>query len=373
MRMEMRVHLQELDRRSTVDRDVSAGRYPSWPVIAALASSIVWVSAASAGPAVIVAPRVEVVSAPSPSASVVSELPHGAQVCVLDRSNDPGVLFHRLGWLAIRIPHGVGYVPVEAVDLAAPALGVEDCGAAALPPAGAGAQARDPERPPQPRTSPMAVVPRPSTGQSEPDFDRPALIAGGFLPLRPARFLIGIGTGLARISDETAMRHHLGDQGLTLHGTIGFTIYDVFMMSASAAAAFPSDSASFSETVVPVTGGGDPESADSSLSVVSYSVAVGLRTPFWALHATDTGWVAAALFTAYGTAGFHGGRSIANCVDCRSDELEIPGGTFWQAGIEVVGPTRRRSALWGLTVAYQRFATGAGFFDEVRVGLGLWL
>src|SRR4029079_3732027 len=112
----------------------------------------------------------------------------------------------------------------------------------------------------------------------------------------PARFLFGLGSGLARIRKESSAQNHIGDQGATFNGTLGFTIHDVFMASAAFSVAFPSDDASFSEQVVDMMYGGDPYSADSSLLIVSYSLAVGVRTPFWALGPTARGWVAAALF-----------------------------------------------------------------------------
>jgi hypothetical protein len=69
----------------------------------------------------IVAPRVEALDAPSEAASVVSEMGRGAAVCVLDEANYAGVVHRRPGWLAIRLPgsSGVGYVRIEAIDLAA--------------------------------------------------------------------------------------------------------------------------------------------------------------------------------------------------------------------------------------------------------------
>jgi hypothetical protein len=87
----------------------------------ALASFAWWVSSASAGPGAIVASRADVLEAPSEAASVVSELGHGAAVCVLDGASYPRGVRHRPGWLAIRIPGsgGVGYVRIEAIGLAA--------------------------------------------------------------------------------------------------------------------------------------------------------------------------------------------------------------------------------------------------------------
>src|ERR1044071_3267402 len=111
-------------RRRPRPRTGGAGRDPTRrPMLFAgiAAGVLAWAGSAAAGPAVIAASRVEAFSAPSQQSSVVSELGQGAPVCVLDRTNYPGVLLHRQGWLAIRLPGGVGYVPVETVDLAAPA------------------------------------------------------------------------------------------------------------------------------------------------------------------------------------------------------------------------------------------------------------
>jgi hypothetical protein len=119
-------------------------------------------------------------------------------------------------------------------------------------------------------------------------------------------------------------------------------------------------------------GGGDPRAAESSLSVHSLSVAAGLRTPFLALGASGNGWVATALFAEYGAAVIGGSRSISDCVDCRDDDLSMQGGTFWRVGVDLIVPTRGPTFSWGLTVSYQRYAPGAGFSDEVRVGFSGW-
>lgn len=320
----------------------------------------------------IVAARVEAFTAPSKAASVVSELGHGAPVCVLDETNYAGVLLHRPGWLAIRLPSGIGYVPVEAVDLPAPAPEVSDCGASAHE-----HEAQDPEPSPRSRAAPMAFVPRPSAVEPAAAAAaapaRPALIAGGFVPLRPVRFLLGLGTGMAWLSKQTAAAHRIGESGISFNGTLALTIYDVFMVSGSFAAAFPSDHASFSQDVVLEMGGGDAHSAGSSLEVASYSIAAGLRTPFWALGPTESGWVAAAAFAQYGSAGIGGNRRISDCVDCRHDDLNMPGGTFWQVGVDLLVPSSKPVASYGVAVSYLRYEAGAGFVDEVRVGLSCWL
>jgi hypothetical protein len=345
-----------------------------------LACSASWMSSASAGPAVIVASRVEALAAPSRDAGVVSELGHGAPVCVLDETNYPGVLLPGPGWLAIRLPGGVGYVPVEAVDVAVPAPEALDCGASPGAPEAPAqtqtqTQAQDPAPAPPPRAARLAVVPPPPPPDRAPavPIDRSGLIAGRLLPLHPMRFLIGMGTGAAWLDKQSAAAQHIDSSGITFNGTLGLTLFDVVMVSGSFAAAFPSDGASFSEEVVPEMGGGDPQTAGSSLAVVSSSIAVGLRTPFWALGQSQNGWVAGALFAQYGSAGIHGSRSISNCADCRSNEFSLPGGAFVRVGVDLLVPSRRPTVSYGVTASYERYGAGAGFSDEFRIGFSCWL
>jgi len=193
------------------------------------------------------------------------------------------------------------------------------------------------------------------------------------LPLRPARILLGLGTGLAHLDQQTAASNQIGDSGITLNGTFGLTLFDIVMLSATFSFPFVSDKAPFSQDVVLQNGGGDGHSASSSLNVESGSIAIGLRTPFWALGATERGWAAAALFAQYGGSGVNGGRSIENCVDCRSDHIEIAGGTFWRVGIDLSVPGNKPTTSYGLTVTYERYGAGAGLNDEVRVGFSGWL
>jgi hypothetical protein len=60
-------------------------------------------------------------------------------------------------------------------------------------------------------------------------------------------------------------------------------------------------------------------------------------------------------------------------VDCRSDELNMPGGTFWQVGVDLLVPSSTPAGSYGVTVSYQRYGAGSGFSDEVRIGFSCWL
>jgi hypothetical protein len=344
-------------------------------VLAGLAS---WAGSVWAGPGVIVENSVEAFVAPSTEASVAAQLGRGAPVCVLDASNHPGALLRRTGWLAIRLPSGVGYVPVDAVDLAAAAPEVRDCGEPASGPAET-TQALSPPQElgtaPRPSAARMvALSSRSPAGASEPvAVGPPALIAGRFVAPLPTRLVMGMGTGRAQLNEQAAAARRIGSSGATFNGTLGLLISDVFSISTAFSVAFPTDNASFNQEVVPELGGGDPHTAESSLSVVSYSIAAGLRTPFLALGEANGGWVATALFAEYGTAGVSGTRTISNCVDCREDDLDMSGGGFWRTGVDLLVPSRKPTFSWGLTVSYQRYAADAGFGNEIRVALTGWL
>ncbi|HEX7839209.1 MAG TPA: hypothetical protein VF469_17145 [Kofleriaceae bacterium] len=343
-------------------------------VPAALMCAALWASSAAAGPARITAPGVDAFDAPSKASVVVSKLEGGAQVCVLDASNYAGILHRRQGWIAIRVPGGVGYVPIEAVDSSVPAAAAAPGASASAPPAPAldcaPSRAQDVQRQ---TLAPVEVETEPaSEARPTPVSDRPALIAGGFLPLRPARVMFGLGGGVASLDKAAAASQQFADSGPTLNGALGVTVWDIFMVSGSFSVAHPSDNNSFSQPVMPVDGGAT-STADSSLSVVSYSIAIGLRTPFKALAPTQRSWVAGSLFAEYGAAGVTGSRSIIDCQDCRSDDLAVSGGAFWQAGADLLIPTRSPKTFWGLEVSYLSYAAGTTFSNELRVNVTCWL
>jgi len=205
-----------------------------------------------------------------------------------------------------------------------------------------------------------------------------SVTAGRLLPLHPVRIMLGLGTGAAWLTEQSAAQNHIESSGPLINFSAALTIYDIFAISFAGGGAFPSDNASFSQEVVPEQGGGAATTADSSLSVSRVSIAVGLRTPFLALIPTNKGWLAGALYADYGTAGIGGSRSISDCVDCRSEDLDFPGGTFWRVGLDLAAPSFSPKPIpgdmygYGFTAAYQRYQTGAGLTHEVQVGLTVW-
>lgn len=310
-----------------------------------MASLVLWGSAAAAGSNFVVVPQVEVFAEPSDFAKVVAELERGASILVLDEGEYTGAVQRKPGWLAVRLPGsgGVGYVHFEAVG---PSPTLAD------------------------RPRPQIDAEEPSTAYPSGPPRRIPLVAGRFLRPAPARFLFGLGTGAAWFDGQSATQQRIGSSGITLHATLGLTIYDVFTASASGAFIITSDEGSFREQVVPEQGG-NPYSADSSLSVGRYSFAVGLRTPFWALSSTEESWFTAALFADYGWAGVGGSRSISDCTDCRSEDLHLPGGTFWRVGVDLAVPSSTRKFTYGFTAAYQYYLEGA-LLQELQLGLSMW-
>lgn len=73
----------------------------------------------------------------------------------------------------------------------------------------------------------------------------------------------------------------------------------------------------------------------------------------------------------------HGTRSISNCTDCRTDELDLQSGGFWRAGLELTLHARRAAGRvpvsYGLHVACQGYDANAGLDHEIQVGFTAWM
>jgi hypothetical protein len=298
---------------------------------------VLWARGASAGPGVVIEPSVPVHEVPLDISRVIAMRHGGDPVCILDDSRGTG----SPGWLGIRDgADGFGYVRRDAVDLSPPPAAADFC--------------HDVDA-----AGPVAIA-----------------AAGTFLPRRPVRILLGLGSGAAWLRDQSAMQHHIGSIGPTFNATLGFSIEDIVSISGSGGATFPSDNATFDQDVVSL-GGTDPSTETSHLEVQSYSVAAGLRTPFYVLWPTANGVITGNAFADGGWAYIHGVRSIEHCIGCRKDDLDMGSGMFWRVGFEIARrntvPTPRLAASYGLSVAYQSFLDDtAGLTRELRIGLILW-
>lgn len=322
-----------------------------WVVVVCLT----FARSAWAVPGVIAPSQAKLFSAPSTEASVVAVLSKGDHVCVVE--HDAGELvLHRIGWLALRTSGDVAYVPVEAVDV----TNVSSQAACPGPPRATTIAALPSA------TATVAAAPPPPA--EVPETNR---FAGVFVPLRKARFMFAVGGGVMAIDKTAARRNGLAQSSPAVHASTGVTIYDVFTVSLGFGFAAPTDESPFTQVVVR-EGDNKAFTASSSVDVEAFSLAVGVRTPFLALAATGKGWVATGLFAEYGAAAIAGHRGISNCSDCANNPIDLPNGRFWRAGLDVLVPMMSSRSAWGLQVAYQRYAAGAGFDHEIHAGLGGW-
>ncbi len=318
---------------------------------------MLWASASTAAPGVIVAPGTTANVAPSDAARTIAQLDAGVAVCVLSYdASYAGTLYRRPGWLAIQLPDGnVGYVRIEAVDVSATPAVDPGCSQ----PAG-----------PTTRISPH-LSQRPDAPASEPLPTAP-LLAGGFLPLHPMRFVFGMGLGAMSVRDQAAEAQQIGNTGFLLDFSGGLLLSDIFMISGSFGVSAPSDNDMFTQSVMPVNGG-DTTTASSQVTVFRYSFALGVHTPFWAMGHTSNGWIAGAVFANFGWAGVSANRTISNCSDCRNDTLTLLGGSFWRAGVELAIPTHSPKVAWGFTASYQSYRGDSSLSQEFLVGANFWL
>jgi hypothetical protein len=192
-----------------------------------------------------------------------------------------------------------------------------------------------------------------------------------FLPIDPVRFALGLSSGAGWLKASSADPQGIGRVGGTISLDVGLTFWDLASFSTSFGAMFPSDRGSFSQSVV---GDGAPYRDSSTLQITNYSIAVGPRTPLLVLVPDAYSLWAAALFADYGWSWIAGSRSIENCVDCHKEAFDLPDGNFVRIGanIGIVSVTTPRVGLM-LTLAYQRYLSGAALAQEVRAGFGFWL
>ena len=234
-------------------------------------SCLVWVGVAAASPALVVATdTTRVHASPSVDSARVGRLGSGVTVCVID---EPGAaIVHQPGWTAIRLSDGMaGYVPASAVDIGqappddpscrAPRVATRVASGAPLLPRTRRLVYVDPGPPPEPPHPP------PEPGE-----------AGAFLPRHPVRVTFGFGLGVAGMSDQAAAPQSLSSVAPAVELSAGLQLSDVFAITGVFGVVMPSDSAGFSQVVMPVDGG-DASSASSEVSVLRYAVDITARSP----------------------------------------------------------------------------------------------
>jgi hypothetical protein len=193
--------------------------------------------------------------------------------------------------------------------------------------------------------------------------------AGTFSPLDPFHAGFGIGSGVGWVTEQAAQANRVGGSGPTLHLDVDGDFFDLVTLGGSLGTIFLKDDGSYTQTVIDSEG--EVSDAKSSLNLTLASVFTGLRTPDLCLAANErmqAGWVALYGFTRFGHTWVGGGRSIAQCIDCRSEEVSPMGGWFIEPGLSL---GLKANDSWGasLVSSYRGYPAGAGVAGEWRISL----
>jgi hypothetical protein len=193
---------------------------------------------------------------------------------------------------------------------------------------------------------------------------------GTFAVLDPFRAGGWLGSGFARLRDQVAIDHKIGNMAPTLQLGLGFDFYDLVTAATAATMLFPQDGAAFQQMVE--NRYGEVSTASSGVGLITGSIAAGVRTPdFSMFQLDDQYWGAASLFARGGYAAIRGGREIANCVDCTEMTFAVKGGAFLESGLHLgVKETNRLGITFDAT--YRRYLGDASLLDEVQLGAGVW-
>jgi hypothetical protein len=166
-------------------------------------------------------------------------------------------------------------------------------------------------------------------------------------------FVFGITANAMSIDGATAGTQLVGARswGMQLDG--GLLVKRFFYLGIDFGPQMLSDRASFTQS----TTGGDME---SSATLVYFSALAGPRTrPFQLVP----GLAPIALGVYGGVSTTVAERSIDQCLDCRTDKMDIPGGTFVQP-ILLFGEGRGR-----LRISDRLFVGGKGIQSVISVGM----
>jgi hypothetical protein len=196
-----------------------------------------------------------------------------------------------------------------------------------------------------------------------------AVRAGRFSPLDPFHAGFGLGSGVGWVTDKTARQNAVGKSGPSLHLDFDADIYDLVTIGAALGTIFLRDDGVYTQTVIDSEG--EVSEGESSMSLTTASLSIGLRTPDLCLAANQKvrlGWLAMYGYARFGHAWIGGGRSIAQCSDCRRVELDTPGGQFIEPGVNVV---LKANDSWGaaLVNSYRAYLGDAAAAGEWRISL----
>ncbi len=193
--------------------------------------------------------------------------------------------------------------------------------------------------------------------------------AGSFRPLDPFHAGLYIGSGYGRLQGATAESQQIGQDGPTLAFRVHFDLYDLISTSISMGTIFVGDSEGFEQNVR--DGSGRTFSKESSLNITIIGLSAGLRTPEFCLWRSETGApLGISAYARYGNAWISGGRSISNCINCRTEDVALNGGTFVESGVDL---GLKAGNGWGMfgSAGYRHYFSGSSARNEIQIGVGV--
>lgn len=191
-----------------------------------------------------------------------------------------------------------------------------------------------------------------------------------WMALRPVGFSLGAHFGAVQVAEATMKSEGISEYGAGLALRAGFSVYDVFALSATTGLLVLSDSREFSTQVVPALDQtADPTSRESTLNVGRHALALGPRTPPLCFDQNGGRCIAMAFFAEYGKMWVNGARVIANCRDCPRSSLNLNNGQFVALGIDV--GTRPNDGAAGVlaTVTYRQAWPEVAVSRELLLGV----
>lgn len=133
----------------------------------------------------------------------------------------------------------------------------------------------------------------------------------------------------------------------------GVTLLHVVNVSAEAGGMGLSDNAQFTQ---PTTEGDKASSVTAGLA----SLALGLQTPSFRLEPGKP--AALSVGVSAGRTWLNAHRSIQRCADCRSEDVQISAGSFWEPGV------RLEMGFWGISARYRVYGGDSDLRDALMIG-----
>jgi hypothetical protein len=150
--------------------------------------------------------------------------------------------------------------------------------------------------------------------------------------LHPFRMGLLFDLGYGKLDSSQARSKLIGDSGFSPTVTLQADVFDLLSLAASAGTVFVDDNAEFEQGVVSLAG--QESTAESTLNTNVLGLAAGLRTPALRLAAPDRQglYPATWVFARYGKSWQSASRSIANCGDCDSEDIDLGDGNYLDTG-----------------------------------------